>query len=186
MVKRSSGQRDAFSYGAIACMETDFTSRDDLDIAKLFSDYEQRLWRYATGLTGDSDRADDLVQETFIRAMAHINTLNRLNRHQRQAWLYKVLKNLYLDQQRKRQRMQTMFNQLAQIASQDTFPVVDATFYGLFDRIPARYRSLLEKRYILGMTSTEIGRDLGIPAATVRSRLRLAIQWLRENLSEYI
>jgi RNA polymerase sigma-70 factor (ECF subfamily) len=59
-------------------------------------------------------------------------------------------------------------------------------FYGLFDHIPDRYQDLIEKRYVLGMNSTEIGRVLGVPPATVRSRLRHAIQWLREHQSEFI
>ena len=167
-------------------METDKTRFGRLTVADLFVEYEQRLHRYATSLTQDSDSADDLVQETFIQAMANLDLLNRLKQHQRKAWLYRVLKNRFIDLQRKRQRMKAMLEQLSRSVSTEVYPVVNETFYGIFDLIPDRYRELIEKRYVLGMNSTEIGRELGVPPATIRSRLRLAINWLREHQSEFI
>ena len=158
-----------------------------LTVADLYQEFENRLRRYAISLTRDSSRADDLVQETFIRAMAHLELLQRLNRYQRQAWLYRVLKNLFLDQQRARQREQMLAEQLVQLALTDDVAGASMMLaYGLFDLVPERYRELLRQRYVLGMTSEEIGRELGIPAATVRSRLHLAIQWLRAHQSEFI
>jgi RNA polymerase sigma-70 factor (ECF subfamily) len=158
----------------------------NVTITDLYQEFERPLRRYAMSLARDSSRADDLVQETFIRAMAYLELLQRLNRHQRQAWLYRVLKNLFLDQQRARQREQTLLEQLAHLTLVDSGPPVDATLYGWLDLLPERYRELLQKRYFLGMTSEEIGRELGVPAATVRSRLHLAIKWLREHQSEFI
>jgi len=162
------------------------TQQNDLTIADLFSEYEERLHRYATRLTRDADRAEDLVQDTFIQTMTHLATLRELNRNQRQAWLYRVLKNRFLDQLRAQRRAQKMLEQLAKAVRTDAYPVVDQSFYSLFDQIPERYRSLFEKRYILGMNSTEIGKELGVSPATIRSRLRLALKWLRENQSHFI
>jgi RNA polymerase sigma-70 factor (ECF subfamily) len=56
----------------------------------------------------------------------------------------------------------------------------------LLGSAPERYRQVLHRRFILGMTSEEIGRELGIPAATVRSRLYLARKWLRTHQPKYI
>ena len=138
------------------------------------------------GLTRDSDRAGDLVQETFIRALTHLELLKQLNRYQRRAWLYRVLKNRFTDQQRTRQREQALLERLAELIEVESSLFIDARLYGLFDRVPERYRDLLKKRYVLGMTSTEIGGELGVPAATVRSRLRLAIKWLRTHQAEFL
>ena len=82
--------------------------------------------------------------------------------------------------------MSAMLEQLSRAISTDVYPVVNETLYGIFDLIPDRYRDLIEKRYVLGMNSTEIGHELGVPPATIRSRLRLAINWLREHQSEFI
>ena len=157
-----------------------------MTIADLYEEFEARLRRYAMSLARDSDRADDLVQETFIRAWAHLELLGQLNHYQRRAWLYQVLKNLFLDEQRARQRQQVLVKQLtweAQIASYPSPGVMSQEF---FDLVPERYRELLQQRYLLGMTSKEIGRQLGIPAATVRSRLHLAIKWLRAHKSQFL
>ena len=158
-----------------------------LTVAELFEQYREKLTRYAGSLTHDSARADDLVQETFIQAMTHLGLLNQLNAYQRQTWLYQVLKNRFLDQLRTFRRRQALFEQLAQQSQNDDHSgMAGALPYELFDLVPLRYRDLLRKRYILGLNSDEIGKQLGIPAATVRSRLRLAIEWLREHQSEFM
>ena len=167
-------------------MSTDPAGGGRLTIAELYEEYSEQLDRFATGLTRDPNRANDLVQETFVRAMTHLELLKLLKHYQRRARLYRVLKNLFIDQQRARQREQALLEQLADLVEVESHPFVDARLYGLFDLVPERYRDLLEKRYVLGMTSQEIGERLGVPAATVRSRLRLAIKWLRTHQSEYM
>jgi RNA polymerase sigma-70 factor (ECF subfamily) len=166
-------------------LPTDPACGGDLTIDELYEDYDNRLHRYAMGLTRNSNWANDLVQETFIQALTHLELLKQLNRYRRQAWLYRVLKNRFIDQQRALQREQALLERLAEMVEIESHSFVDARLYGLFDRVPERYRDLLKKRYILGMTSKEIGDGFGIPAATVRSRLRLAIKWLRTHQSEF-
>ncbi len=157
-----------------------------MTLADLYGAFEARLRRYATSLVRDPDRADDLVQETFIRAMAHLPLLEQLNRHQRRAWLYRVLKNVFIDEQRARRREQDLVEQLSQEARFATAPSPEGASLELLKLVPERYREVLYQRYVLGMTSTEIGQELGIPAATVRSRLYLARKWLRAHESEFL
>ena len=158
----------------------------NLIISELYEAYGERLRRYAAGLTRDTARADDLVQETFIQAMLHLTLLEGLNPYQRRSWLYQVLKNRFFDQQRAAKRRQTMLERLAQ-DEVGGFSTRGGMFpYELFDLVPERYRGVLRKRYVEGLTSEEIGRELGVPAATVRSRLRLAIEWLRAHQSEFM
>ena len=168
-------------------LQADTSYASNLTVTDLYEEYRPGLCRYATGLARDEARADDLVQETFIQAMANLGLLCRLNAYQRRAWLYQVLKNRFLDQLRAYRRRQALFEQLAEQAMIDDDSVAGVVLpYGLFELVPARYRDLLRKRYILGMTSEEIGHDLGIPAATVRSRLHLAIEWLRAHQTQFI
>jgi RNA polymerase sigma-70 factor (ECF subfamily) len=167
-------------------LPTDLAGGSDLTIAELYEEYDSQLRRYATSLTRDSHRAGDLVQETFIQALTYLELLKQLNRYQRRAWLYRVLKNRFIDQQRAHQREQALLERLADLIEVEDSLFVDARLYGLFDRVPERYRDLLKQRYVLGMTSEEIGHEMGVPAATVRSRLRLAIKWLRTHQSEFM
>jgi RNA polymerase sigma-70 factor (ECF subfamily) len=157
-----------------------------LEIGDLYQEYEDKLRGYAMSLARDAHRADDLVQDTFVRAIGHFQLLGQLKPYQRRAWLYRVLKNLFLDEQRAGQRQQTLLDHMArevQVASQ---PSVDVVVRELMGMVPERYREVLHRRYILGMTSEEIGRELGIPAATVRSRLYLARKWIRTHQSDLI
>jgi len=158
----------------------------DLTIADIYDAYETRLYRFALSLAHDPDRADDLVQETLIRALNYLDLLRQLNDHQRRAWLCQVLKNRFLDEQRAHQRRERLLEQLIQDAEWMRLPVPPAPSQDIFSCVPERYRTLLRQRYELGMTSREIGAELDIPAATVRSRLHLAIKWLRAHRSEFL
>jgi RNA polymerase sigma-70 factor (ECF subfamily) len=157
-----------------------------MTIGDLYEEFESRLRRYAISLTHDSDRADDLVQETLIRAMAHLELLAQLKGYQRRAWLYRVLKNLFIDEERTRQRQQALVAQLTREHQEVCYSPPELMSTGVFELVPTRYRELVYQRYVLGVNSTEIGRELGIPAATVRSRLHLAIKWLRAHQSEFL
>ena len=163
-----------------------------MTLADLYEQVEKKLHRYATRLVRDSYKAQDLVQETFVRAMGHLELLKQLNGHQRQAWLCRVLKNLFIDEQRARQREEFLLEQLsqqAQLLQQIQFnshPMLQILQEDLSEQIPERYRKLLYQYYVLGMTSKEIASELGVPAATVRSRLHLAPKKLRVNKSRFL
>lgn len=150
--------------------------------AELFEEYETGLRRYAYRLAGDLDEANDLVSETFLRTYMHLALLGQLNPSQRKAWLYRVLKNRFIDEQRTRKREQALAAQLAW-ADNLASPAIYAP--DAYAQVPAKYRELLQMHYTYEMTSEEIGQKLGVPAATVRSRLRLALQWLRAHPSNF-
>ena len=156
-----------------------------MTFTELYDDYESSLRGFAIHLTHDPDRADDLVQETFIRAMGHLALLGQLNHHQRRAWLNRTLKNRLIDEERREQRGQVLLEQVAA-----TTPVQDLSagqIVGeILDAVPDHYRDLLYQRYLLGKNSTEIAADLGVPAATVRSRLYLARQWVQRNREKFL
>ena len=157
----------------------------DAWVTRLFQDHQTQLKRYAAGLTHDYDQAEDLVQETFIKAAANQNLLSRLNGQQRRSWLYAVIKHGFIDQVRRLKRQQKLLQGLADILASDK-PVLEyAGEINLFERVPDQYRKLLIQRYVYGMTSEEIAQELQIPAATIRSRIRLAINWLRTHIDEW-
>ena len=150
-----------------------------MTLTDLYEEYELELHRYARRWTRDPHQIDDLVQETFIRAMGHLDLLGLLEPYQRRAWLYRTLKNLFLDDVSARQRQEALIEQMAQDAPLAGYLPQEVIWPNPFDLVPEKYRDLVRKRYILGMTSQEIAEELGIPAATVRSRLHLAIKKLR-------
>ena len=156
----------------------------ELTIQDLYDLFEAKLHRFAVNLARDRDRADDLVQETLIRAMGNLMLLQQLNPYQRQAWMYRVLKNLFIDGERRRERQEALYEHLVWEAELDTAPATTMLARDLIDLVPERYHDVLHRRYLLGQTSEEIGSAYGIPAATVRSRLYLARKWLRTHHPE--
>jgi len=157
-----------------------------MTIADIYEAFEEELHRYAICLSRDADQADDLVQETFIRAMANLELLKQLNAHQRRVWMHRVLRNLFLDAENRRRREKALTEQLSLDIGFANHPWVEPRPSDLFQVVPEHYRELLQKRYVLGMSSKEIGQELGIPAATVRSRLHLAIKWLRAKKTRFL
>ena len=134
-------------------------------------------------LCGSIDQSDDLIQETFIRALTHSATVNRLNRFQREAWLKRVLRNRFFDEcrsaQRKRALLATMESQLRRDTASPALPDLD----DILLEVPNAEAILLEMRFRMGMNSTEIGAQLGVPAATVRSRLSRSLRALHSLIT---
>lgn len=159
-------------------------SAEPLTLDELFLEYETPLLRYAESLAGDRDQAEDLVQETMIRAMGNLGLLGQLNPYQRRAWLYQVLKNRFIDEERVRTRQAGLAERLhVEMLATET-PSAAVVARALLEQVPEQYRQVLHAHYLLGKSGEEIARELELPAATVRSRLFLARKWLRAHQSE--
>ena len=87
----------------------------EFSLAEIFETHEMGLRRYAQNLTADSDWAEDLVSETMLKAMPHFSALSRMNAFQCKAWLYRVLRNQFLDELRAHKRQQSLLERLAWI-----------------------------------------------------------------------
>ena len=157
-----------------------------MTLTELYETYENKLRRYAAGLARDPHWAEDLVQDTFVRAMGHLDLLGTLKPYQQRAWLYRTLKNLYLDGLSASERQGELLDQLVREPSSSPSLEDLVLSPDPFALIPERFREVVIQRYMLGMNSREIGEALGIPAATVRSRLYLAIQEARSRLQREV
>lgn len=146
---------------------------------ELYSDFYDKLLCYCLSLCRDRDTAEDLTQETFLRALQRLETLEDLSPSQCRAWLCKTAKNLYIDQLRRRSREGPDGEEalLTQSVEEDfTLPAVRQ----LLEALPPEERTLFELRYFQGYDSTELGELFDLPSATVRSRLSSARKRLRQ------
>lgn len=155
--------------------------------AELFDELEGPLRRCAATLVRDQERADDLVQETFIRAWSHLPLLGRLTRQQRRAWLRRALKNLFVDQCRRAARERLLLSQLERFTEPYvTDSLMHLQVEALLATLPESLRDLWCRRHVDGMSGVEIARAMGIPPATVRSRLHTARKLLRRQVERYL
>lgn len=155
-----------------------------MTIADLYEEYQDRLTRYAISLSRSLDRADDLVQETFVRALMHSEDLQNMNPYQQEAWLKRVLRNRFFDEERTRKRKQQLVQRLASHLRRQGSGFSLPDFDSVIDLIPLDQQDIFEKRYRLGMNSTEIARTLNVSAGTIRYKLHQSIQSLRGQLSQ--
>ncbi|TLS36245.1 RNA polymerase sigma factor [Pseudalkalibacillus caeni] len=148
------------------------------DMKELYQQYKKELTRFAISLTKQEMEAEDLVQETFSKALKNQELLKDLPSYKIRAWLYKVLKNKFLDQKRKKRH-----ERYVEESDEPVFHVGDYNdieMMELLDRLPGDLKDIVVKRYWLNMTSKQIGEQYEVPASTVRYRLQVAINLLRE------
>lgn len=149
-------------------------------IEHLYNHHREELQRFARAMARNDKEAEDLLHETFLRAMSNAVTLGRLAEYKQRAWLYTVLRNILYDL-RRRERFEVAWET-------EHEPVDDVDLDSglvkeeLLQHLPPKYRDLVFKRFFMGMTSKQIADLLGIPHATARSRLYTAMNLLRSKL----
>ena len=143
-----------------------------------------RLRRYASVLTGDVHRADDLLQDTLARAWEK-RRLWRSGSDLR-AWLFKIMHNLHLNQFAMRRREKLCESLDIEGITHD-IPVRGVQFEHValaetlaqLEHLPTEQRAVLVLAAVEEMTYEEIARVLDIPVGTVMSRLSRARAKLR-------
>jgi RNA polymerase sigma-70 factor (ECF subfamily) len=155
-------------------------------IRSLYEQHGRSVLAYATRLTGDRAAAEDVVQETLLRAWKHADELVE-GRGSVRGWLLTVARNLVTDRARARAARPA---EVAEVAGRPpverdhsesvvtTMVVLDA-----LDRVSAEHREVLVELYFNGRTMTEAAAELGVPPGTVKSRSYYALRALRAAMS---
>jgi len=151
------------------------------------------LYRTALRLTGRPQDAEDLVQETYLRAWRSLHTYRPGTNPK--AWLFRILHNAHIDRFRASSRAVPTVDELE---GQDPAFVVHETpetlvMAGLMDgevrralaEIPEVFRACLILADLEGFSYQEIAEILGIPRGTVMSRLFRGRRAMRRLLAQY-
>ncbi|MCP9275424.1 sigma-70 family RNA polymerase sigma factor [Mycolicibacterium arenosum] len=155
----------------------------------LYDEHAGALWRYVMRLTGDAARAEDVVQETLLRAWRHPEVSADTDRPAR-AWLFTVARNLIIDERRSaRWRNETGTAEVEAIADRAGPDEVDGALDRLLlgtamSELSADHRAVVLRAYYKGLSVAQIAADLQIAEGTVKSRLHYAVRALRLNLQE--
>ncbi len=160
------------------------------------------LYGLAVRLTGDGTVAEDLVQETYLKALQAFPRLR--NPESARSWLFQILNRLVTDRQRTGDR-EVLIGDLTEldrfslydlIADEDPFPYSDhlhEDFLAQFQdeevrralmTLPEDYRVPLVLVYAEGLTYRELATTLGCPMGTVMSRLHRGRKILERELWE--
>jgi RNA polymerase sigma-70 factor (ECF subfamily) len=161
-------------------------SSDETLIRTLYHEHGRSLLAYATRLTGDRAAAEDVVQETLIRAWKHASSMVD-ERGSIRGWLLTVARNIITDRIRARAaRPQEVAESPATppVERDHAQGVVDSmTVLGALDRLSPEHREVLVEMYYRGRTVTETAAALGVPPGTVKSRSYYALRAMRSALS---
>lgn len=166
--------------------------RDDSEstlMRVLYDEHAAALWRYAVRLTGDRARAEDVVQETLLRAWQHPEVVDDTERSAR-AWLFAVARNMIIDERRSARFRRESDSLDVEGAPEHAAPdevnaALDRLLLGdAMTQLSAEHRAVIRRSYYLGWTTAQIAADLEIAEGTVKSRLHYAVRALRLTLQE--
>lgn len=152
-----------------------------MNTSAIYESLKQDIHRFARSIARHEQEAHDLVQEALIKSLRE-EKLGDLATHKQRAWFYRVMKNQLIDERRKEKR-------LAEWEDDLDFPVQAIAsnhmeMTELLTGLPPDQNNIVFQRFWLGFSSQEIGKQMDIPASTVRYKLHLAMKQLRKKLEE--
>ena len=168
--------------------------RDPEVIDRLIEQYQHRLFRYLVYLAANRERAEDFFQETWIRVLERGHQYDGKSRFD--VWLFAIARHLVIDSQRKK-KMESLDalsqdessapaepadetpSALSLLLTNEEAAAVQASLAG----VPAIHREVLLLRFQEDMALSDISGVLGVPLATVKSRLYRGLENLRSLLT---
>ncbi|MFC3505428.1 sigma-70 family RNA polymerase sigma factor [Micromonospora krabiensis] len=168
---------------------TSEASHSDQLVRQLYAEHAGPLLAFVMRLTGgDRQRAEDIVQETLLRAWRNAHRLGVQGQGSLRPWLVTVARRIAIDEHRSEQARpaETYDRDLTAFAESDstdrvlrTMTVADA-----LRTLSQSHREILVATYFRGRTVPEAAEELGLPLGTAKSRVYYALRALRTALQE--
>ena len=178
-------------------MKKPTNKRERIFEEELFPHMES-LKTFAYHLSYNENDADDLVQETYLKANRFMDKYDEGTNAK--AWLFKILKNAYINEYRKRSKRPNKvdFEDIvnyheSEESSSAYFDLREEIFQNMMgdevtiaiNALPIDFRTVILLCDIEGFTYEEISKIIDVPIGTVRSRLFRARNMLKEKLKNY-
>ena len=153
---------------------------------------QSELHRFAMKLTADKEEADDLLQETSLKALDNEDKYTPDTNFK--GWMYTIMRNIFINNYRKTVRDQTFVDQTENLfhlnLPQDSgFESTEGNYdlkeiRRIVNSLPKEYRVPFSM-YISGFKYREIAERLGLPIGTVKSRIYFTRQRLQRDLKDF-
>jgi len=165
---------------------------------KIAFEYVDRLYGTALKLTRNQNEAEDLVQETYVRAFQHFSQFEQGTKFK--AWIFRILMNTFINSYRRKGRAPVLvdFTEIEPVHEEaahdlsfanqpveNLYELLDEEVRQALERLPEEYRMVLLLASVEGFSYEEIARMLSIPIGTVMSRLFRARALMRKTLGDY-
>lgn len=170
---------------------------DEGAINTLIERYRTKVYNYILMLVKDSDTADDISQELFIKIMGSLKSGRYSDNGKFQSWLMRIAHNMVIDHfrvQKQRRSISTdsELNILNNKELVDTniedliiMEQTETDVRKLVDRLPLEQREVVIMRHYLGLSFKEIAENTGVSINTALGRMRYALMNLRKLIEEH-
>ena len=178
---------------------TEETKQKYIDFEKEAIPHKSSLFNFALKMTGDPDDADDLVQETYLKAFRFFDKFEKGTNCK--AWLFRIMKNSFINDYRKNSKepdkvdyedIQNFYEsvksnevQLQHLVEDGFSTVFDDDITDALADLPQDFQTIVILSDIEGFTYEEIADFVACPIGTVRSRLHRARKMLYSKLYNY-
>ncbi|MFC2165038.1 RNA polymerase sigma factor [Acidobacteriota bacterium] len=169
---------------------------------EVFQEFQSHVFRFSCHLTQSQNEAEELFQETWLRAVQGFP--EEFDRKRFKAWLFTVAANIHRDNLRKK-RIRRLFlldrtkssiqnqgfqsymlgGRLSSLGSESEDADFGRALGEAVAKLPERQRRVFVLKEIEGFKYTEIGEICDLPVGTVKSLLHRAVRRLRQELSAY-
>lgn len=165
-------------------------SRDVEAFRKLFELYGPRVKSYMMRQGADATTAEDLAQETLLTVWRKAQLYSD-EKGSATTWIFTIARNLRIDRLRREVSWQPLPENRAEEASDAPDPEEEVTERERRDKVRAVLQTLppdqsevVTLSYVEGLSHSEIAERLGLPLGTVKSRMRLAYQKVKEAVED--
>ncbi|MHA6480504.1 RNA polymerase sigma factor SigY [Paenibacillus sp. strain BS8-2] len=143
------------------------------------------LYQYAIKLTMDRSRADDIVQETALKAIEQIGTFRGTSKFS--TWLITIASRLVIDKARRNKREQRWLQEEKAYTRSFQFETINRLgewpdAVEALAELPEHHRVPILLKYYYGYSQDEISEMLKVPSGTIKSRLHEGMKRLRKEL----
>jgi len=156
------------------------------DFEVILRENQERIYRLALRITGNTEEAKDITQETFLAAYEHQNRFRRESNFS--TYLYRIALNFAFRTLKRKYRLQTL-EKPETIRSKNENPAQifqreekEAEIRHLLDSLPARQKAAVHLRLYENLSFIEVGRVLGCRPATARTHYFFGLQNLRKEM----
>ena len=149
---------------------------------ELYEDHYKELVAYGSRMSGSKELAEDLVQETFVKALMNTEVVEDLSPSKRRAWLFRTFKNLFFDRYR-RVILENEYEQSWQPEYLEDQGIQEIDNAMLLQSLKPEDRAIFQLRFFDGYSAEEISEMVNLPPGTIRSKLSRCRKYLKQNLN---
>lgn len=178
--------------------EADLASRLAADLDGCFEElvfaFQNRLYAFAFRLDGNSNDAEEITQDAFVRAYRALKTYppERVQTLSLKPWLYQILINTFRNHVRRKRVAQTRLDHGLEVADDERLrPEAmlaqserSAELARALSSLPVRFRAAVVLRHVQGLSYVEVAEILNQPVGTVKANVHRGVRSLRETMNE--